>query len=301
MNPAALPGERTQFFLVLLNVVAPALGFVTAIWVSWGDTFAAPELVVGLCFYVLSGLGISVGFHRLFTHRSFSCVPAIRWLLGGAGSMAAQGPLLYWVATHRVHHQSADRNGDPHSPHTDAVNPRGLLRRWFHAHIGWAFHYRNADYARVVPDLLADPVAMSIQRHSGVWLMAGLVLPALAVALWRGSWDGLLTGFLWCGLARAFLLQHVTWSINSICHLFGTRPFVTSDESRNHALCAIAGFGEGWHNNHHMWPTSARHGVKWYQFDMNWITIRILERVGWATKVKLPDAERSPVLLKQAA
>jgi stearoyl-CoA desaturase (Delta-9 desaturase) len=227
-----------------------------------------------------------------FQHRSFACTPVIRWLLGGAGSMEAQRPLLYWVSTHRVHHQNADRNGDPHSPHAVAFSPDRLLRRWFHAHIGWAFHYRNADYARVVPDLLADPIAMSIQRHTGRWLTAGLILPAVAVALWRGSWDGLLTGFLWCGLVRVFLLQHVTWSINSICHLFGTRPFETSDQSRNHAFCAIAGIGEGWHNNHHAFPNSARLGLRWWEVDPGYWLIRLLALCGLATDVRSPTAEQ---------
>ena len=292
MNAEPIPDERTQFALVLLNVVVPAVGFAVAIFVSWDKSFALPELVVGLFFYVFSGLGISVGFHRLFTHRSFTCVPAIRWLLGGAGCMAAQGPLLYWVATHRVHHQNADREGDPHSPHTGTVSSGGMLRKWFHAHIGWAFHYRNADYVKVVPDLLTDCVAMSIQRHSVRWLMAGLIFPAVLVAAWRGSWGGLLTGFLWCGLARIFLLQHVTWSINSICHLFGARPFLTHDESRNHAFCAIAGFGEGWHNNHHAFPTSARLGLRWWEVDPGYWFIRLLALCGWATDVRSPTSEQ---------
>jgi stearoyl-CoA desaturase (delta-9 desaturase) len=256
-------------------------------WQVWGGALRWQDLVVLAITYVLTGVGITVGFHRLFTHRSFATTRTVRALLAVLGSMAVEGPVIEWVATHRKHHAFSDLPGDPHSPHVDhAPGWRGALRGLGHAHVGWMFRGKDmASPDRYAGDLLADPDLRFISRTFPLWVAVGLAVPfGLGVAL-TGTLLGGLTGMLWGGAVRVFLLHHATFSINSLCHTFGKRPFATGDQSRNLAWLAPLAFGEAWHNNHHAFPTSARHGLARGQIDPGAWVIGGLERCHLAWNV----------------
>jgi stearoyl-CoA desaturase (delta-9 desaturase) len=279
---------RTLFFGV------PPVALVAAGWMAWGGSLHWHDLVVFAIFYVATGLGITVGFHRLFTHRSFKTSRALRALFGVLGSMAVEGPLIDWVATHRKHHRYSDHPGDPHSPHVGhAPGWRGELSGLGHAHLGWMLRGKDmANPRRYATDLLADRDLRFISRTFPLWVAAGLALPfGLGVAL-TGSIAGGLTGLLWGGAVRIFVLHHVTFSINSLCHAYGRRPFTTRDQARNLAWLAPIAFGEAWHNNHHAFPTSARHGLSRWQIDPGAWLIGGLERCNLAWGVVRISAAR---------
>ena len=266
---------------------APPAALAVVAWLSWGAMLHWQDLVVLAITYTLTGLGITVGYHRLFTHRSFKTGRAMRALLAVLGSMAVEGPVIEWVATHRKHHRFSDLPGDPHSPHVgQAPGWRGALRGLAHAHIGWIFRGQDrANPARYAKDLLADRDLRFISRTFPLWALAGLALPfGLGFAL-TGTLAGGLGGLLWGGAVRVMLLHHATFSINSLCHVFGRRPFATGDESRNLAWMAPLAFGEAWHNNHHAFPSSARHGLGRWQFDPSAGLITALERCHLASDV----------------
>jgi stearoyl-CoA desaturase (Delta-9 desaturase) len=264
-------------------VMVVPLGLVgLAGWLTWGGALRWPDVVVLAIMYVLSGLGITVGFHRLLTHRSFKTSPAVRAVLAALGSAAVEGPVIEWVANHRKHHRFSDEPGDPHSPHVDhAAGWRGALGGLFHAHVGWILGGEAmADRERYAKDLLADPVVSFIDRTFLLWVALGLAAPfALGVAL-TGTLVGGLAALLWGGAVRMFLLHHATFSINSLCHCFGRRSFQTGDQSRNLLWLSLPTLGEAWHNNHHAFPTSARHGLRWWQLDPSAWLIAGLARVG---------------------
>jgi stearoyl-CoA desaturase (delta-9 desaturase) len=266
---------------VLVTVVPVGLVGLAA-WLAWGGALRWPDLVVLAVTYTLTGLGITVGFHRLFTHRSFKTGPAMRALLAVLGSAAVEGPVIEWVANHRKHHQFSDQQGDPHSPHVDHGGGwRGALAGLFHAHLGWILKGdAMASEERHAPDLLADPLVRFINRTFLVWVLAGLAFPFGLGLVLSGSIVGGLTALLWGGAVRLFLLHHATFSINSLCHFFGARRFETGDESRNLSWLALPTLGEAWHNNHHAFPTSACHGLRWWQLDPSAWFIAVLERVG---------------------
>jgi stearoyl-CoA desaturase (Delta-9 desaturase) len=241
---------------------------------------------------VLTGLGITVGYHRHFTHGSFKANRPLRIVLAIVGSMALQGPVVQWVADHRRHHAFADREGDPHSPWRYGDDLRALTKGMFHAHVGWLFDRRQTNPDRYAPDLLKDA---GVRRASGlffVWVAIGLGTPALLGGLISGSWAGAWTAFFWAGLVRVALLHHVTWSINSICHSIGARPFLARDRSTNFWPLALLSFGESWHNLHHADPTCARHGVLRGQVDISARVIWAFEKLGWVRDVKWPDPVR---------
>jgi stearoyl-CoA desaturase (Delta-9 desaturase) len=296
-TPSALPsrawaGSRIAIATV---VIVPFVGFLAAVSYAWmRGGIALLDLGLFAAFYLLTGLGITVGFHRLFTHGSFTAVPWLRATLGVLGCMAVQGPVVSWVADHRKHHRFSDREGDPHSPHLlDDHGLLGTLGGLWHAHVGWLFGAGRSEAETYAPDLLADPVISAIDRYYGLWLLASFALPAaLAYLLTGGSLAAALGAFLFAGMARIFLLHHATWSVNSVCHTFGSRAFETRDQSRNHALVGLVGLGEGWHNNHHAFPASARHGLDAGQFDLSWQVIRLFVRLGWVHQVRLPQPER---------
>jgi stearoyl-CoA desaturase (delta-9 desaturase) len=229
--------------------------------------------------YAMTVIGITVGYHRHFTHRAFDAPSAVRVGLAVLGSMAAQGPLLFWVASHRVHHQFSDRAEDPHSPVASSL---------WHAHVGWMLDESTPDLGRYALDLLRDRLAMRMHASYAIWMAVGVALPAVACGIVDHSAASAALGALWGGLVRIFLAHHVTWSVNSICHRWGARPNATRDQSRNNWLVALFAFGEGWHNNHHALPTSARHGFGTWQPDASWWTIRALSTLGLAYDVKLP-------------
>jgi stearoyl-CoA desaturase (delta-9 desaturase) len=272
----------------LLAVVVPFLGLIAALALLWGWGVTPVEVGLLAGMYGLTAIGITVGFHRLLSHRSFETNRVVRFVLAVLGSMAVQGPVLTWVARHRRHHQHSDTPADPHSPHHHGRGVLGLLRGFWHAHIGWAFRYDRTDLNRYVKDLRRSTSLRVANALFPLWVLVGLLLPAVLGGLITGTWAGAFLGFLWGGLARVFLVHHVTWSVNSVCHLWGSQPYRGGDESRNNLLFGILALGEGWHNNHHAFPTSARHGLRWWQIDVSYWIIRALHLFGLAWKVRLP-------------
>ena len=272
----------------------PPIMLAIGMWFGWaGNLLDWKDILVLVVSYVVIGTGVTVGFHRLLTHRSFKTSRPLRAAFAALGSAAAEGPVIDWVATHRKHHQFSDVAGDPHSPHVGHGSGwRGALRGLLHAHIGWVFSDMEvADERRYAKDLLADPLIRFVDRTFVLWVIAGLAFSfGLGVAL-SGSVVGGLTALLWGGAARIFLLHHATFSINSLCHFFGRRDYETSDESRNLAWLAIPTWGEAWHNNHHAFPTSYRHGLRRWQLDPSAGVIRLLESLGLAWDVvRIDDA-----------
>jgi stearoyl-CoA desaturase (delta-9 desaturase) len=278
----------TLYVIVLVPFIALA-AVVPAVW-GWGISWLDVGLAVG--FYYLSLLGVTVGYHRHFTHASFKGKRPLRLGLAIAGSMAIQGPVNQWVADHRRHHAFADRAGDPHSPWRFGTDLRSLLKGMFHAHLGWLFDRRKTNQERYAPDLLKDRGLVLISRTFVVWAFLSLAMPAVLGGLITGSWAGAWSAFFWAGLVRAALLHHVTWSINSVCHVVGNRPFMSRDRATNFWPLAILSGGESWHNLHHADPTCARHGVLRGQIDISARVIWVFEKLGLASNVKWPDPVR---------
>ncbi len=274
-----------------IAVVVPLIGLMVAIWGLWGWGFTWVEFFLLAAMYLATGFGITVGYHRLFTHSSFETFGFVKVVLGVLGSMSVQGPVLRWVANHRCHHNHSDETEDPHSPHRYGGGFWGVLAGWWHSHVGWMFERGPADLQRYIGDFRKDKLVQRVSRLFGLWVVLGLLIPAAAGGLLSGTWFGAFLGFLWGGLVRVFLVHHVTFSINSICHLWGRRPFQCNDESRNNVLCGMLAFGEGWHNNHHAFPLSARHGLRWWEFDASFLVIRIMKGLGLAWRVQVPSAD----------
>jgi stearoyl-CoA desaturase (delta-9 desaturase) len=285
---ASAPAGRLVRGLVLALVVIPFGGVIAAIALAWRHGVGEAQIGLLAGMYVLTTAAITVGYHRYFAHRAFHTGAASRIVLAIAGSMAGQGPVIYWSATHRHHHHHADRPGDPHSPHLYGPGVRNQLRGLWHAHTGWLFGHQFTDCARYAPDLLRDAALCRVNQLYLVWVFLGLLIPTVAGAMLTPTWMGALNGFIWGGLARIFLLQHTTFSINSICHVFGRRPFDTADRSTNNFWLAVISFGEAWHNNHHAFPRSAVFGLTWWQVDAGSLVIRILEAAGIVWNVRAP-------------
>jgi stearoyl-CoA desaturase (delta-9 desaturase) len=272
----------------------PPLLLVLAAWQVWNRELHWRDIAIFAIMYVPTGLGVTIGFHRLFTHRSFKTSPLLRGILAVAGTMAVEGPIISWVADHRKHHAYSDRFGDPHSPHVDhGVGLRGALRGLLHAHVGWLFdHQQRGARERFAPDLLADPVVSFVDKTFLLWSLLGFAIP-FGLGVWMGGTvDAGLEGMLWGGAVRMLVLHHVTYSINSLCHFFGRRRFTTDDHSRNLSWLAPLSLGEAWHNNHHAFPTSAFHGMGSREFDVSGLIIAGLERVGLVWDVQRIAPER---------
>jgi stearoyl-CoA desaturase (Delta-9 desaturase) len=279
-------------------VAIPLLAVVVAIPVAWGGWLGWVDIALVLLMWTVTALGITVGYHRYFTHGSFKANRAVKIVLAVMGSLALEGSLDQWVADHRKHHKYSDDIGDPHSPWRFGTSRRDIARGLLYAHVGWFFDDVNTPIAKYAPDIAADTDLRRISRYFPVVVLSTLLLPALLGGLITWSWAGALTAFFWAGLVRVALVHHVTWSINSICHVFGTRPFISRDKSSNVAWLAIPSFGESWHNLHHLDPTSARHGVLRGQVDLSAEVIRGLERIGLARDVRWPRPERTAARLK---
>ena len=281
---------RAERIANLIGVVVPFLGLIAAVvllWQSWVDWIDL-GILAGL--YLLFGAGITVGYHRLLTHRAFQTHKPVEYGFAVVGSMALQGGVLDWVADHRKHHAHTDQEGDPHSPHVG--HGEGLSGLW-HAHTGWLLtHHGTAASRQYAKDLREDPGMRLINRRFPLIVLAGLALPALAGWAITGTLAGAATGFLWGGLVRVFLVHHVTWSVNSVCHFLGSRRFETDDESRNVFWLALPSFGESWHHNHHAFPRSAEHGLRRWELDPSALVIRGLEKVGLARNVVRIAPER---------
>jgi stearoyl-CoA desaturase (Delta-9 desaturase) len=273
-------------------VIVPFVALVAAIPLAWGWGLHWADVWIALAFYALSGMGVTVGFHRYFTHGSFRAARPLRIALAIAGSLAIEGSVIRWVADHRRHHAYSDREGDPHSPWRFGTTPRALLKGFSYAHIGWLFKRELTNEKRFAPDLLADKDIKRIDRLFHVWVAVTLLGPALVGGLVTWSWVGAVTAFFWAGLVRIAVLHHVTWSINSICHTIGERPYQARDKSANFWPLAILSFGESWHNSHHADPTCARHGVRKGQLDISARTIWLFEKLGWVRDVRWPKPER---------
>jgi stearoyl-CoA desaturase (delta-9 desaturase) len=282
-------GEQIVLYLV---VILPFLAFVAAVPVAWGWGLGWTDVALFLAFYIPSGLGITVGYHRLFTHSSFKANRPLRIALAIAGSLAIEGPVIRWVADHRRHHAFSDKEGDPHSPWRYGESVPALLKGLGFAHIGWMFDVEHTNREKFTPDLLRDRDIARVDRLFPLWAAISLLAPAVLGGLITWSWAGALSAFFWASLVRIFVLHHVTWSINSICHAIGERPFAARDKSANFWPLAILSFGESWHNMHHADPTSARHGVLRGQIDESARVIWLFEKLGWATDVRWPKPER---------
>jgi stearoyl-CoA desaturase (Delta-9 desaturase) len=275
-------------------VIIPFAALIAAIPIAWGGWLSWTDVVLAVSFYLVTGLGVTVGFHRYFTHGSFKAKRPLRIALAIAGSMSIQGDVVQWVADHRRHHAFSDVEGDPHSPWRYGENVRGLTKGLFYSHMGWLFHRELSNRARFAPDLEADPAIRRIASLFPLFVIISIVTPAVLGGLITWSWQGALTAFFWAGLVRVGLLHHVTWSINSVCHVFGERPFAVrdGDKAANFWPLAILSFGESWHNLHHADPTCARHGALRGQLDSSARVIWVLEKFGWAYDVRWPKPER---------
>jgi stearoyl-CoA desaturase (Delta-9 desaturase) len=277
-------------------VVVPLVAFVAAIVLLWNRVVGPTDLALMAVMYVLAGFGVTIGFHRMLTHRAFQTSKPVEYLFAVLGSLSVQGPVINWVADHRKHHAHADEEGDPHSPHVGhGEGVRGVLAGLFHAHVGWLVtdqgQARRSKYAK---DLMEDRGMRKVHRAFPLIVLAGLAIPALLGGLLTGSWAGALTGLLWGGLVRVFLLHHVTWSINSICHFFGRRRFETEDESTNVFWLALPSLGEAWHHNHHAFPRSAVHGLGRFELDPSGWVITAMEKLGlvWDVVRISPDRQQ---------
>jgi stearoyl-CoA desaturase (delta-9 desaturase) len=283
------PLQRT---LVGIFVGVPTLALIAAIPLAWGWALGWHDVIIATVFYVISGLGITVGYHRYFTHGSFKAKAGLRVALAIAGSLAMQGPVITWVSDHRRHHKYSDREGDPHSPWRYGNDTKALVKGLAHAHMLWLLDPNRTSQEKFSPDLLADKRIKAVDKGFIALTGVTLLLPALIGGLWGMSWHGAFTAFFWASLVRVSLLHHVTWSINSICHTFGVEEFDVRDKSRNVNWLAIPSFGESWHNLHHADPTCARHGALKGQIDISARVIKWFENLGWAYDVRWPDEQR---------
>ena len=289
------PGRvRLQQAITGLIVFGPLVGVVLAVVGLFGRGVTTLDLVLGVVFFAISGHGVSAGFHRLLTHRSFKAARPVKIVLAVAGSLAIEGSVISWVANHRRHHAYTDRPGDPHSPYEYGSGARALFRGALHAHVGWLFQSQPTDESRWAPDLCRDPDLVRISRLFPALAVGSLVAPAVIGWVATGTAAGALGGLVWGGLVRVFVLHHATFGVNSACHLWGRRPFVTrdADRSTNFAPLSVLSMGENWHNLHHSCPTLARHGVDRGQLDSTARLIWFLERVGLVWDVRWPEPER---------
>jgi stearoyl-CoA desaturase (delta-9 desaturase) len=292
---ATLGGDtqsRTEQVALAAFIIVPFLAVLVAIPIAWGGWLGWSDVVITAVMYLLTLHGVTVGFHRLFTHKSFKPNRFVKNALAIMGSLAIQGPVVRWVADHRKHHKFSDRDGDPHSPWKYGTTLRALGKGLWHAHMGWLFDTEQTPQRKYAPDLMNDRDIVRISRQFPLWVGVSLLAPAVAGGLLTWSWQGALTAFFWGSLVRISVLHHVTWSINSICHTLGDRPFVSRDKSANVWWLAIPSGGESWHNLHHADPTCARHGVLRGQVDTSARVIWGLEKIGWVRDVRWPVRDR---------
>jgi stearoyl-CoA desaturase (delta-9 desaturase) len=284
----------------LVGVVVPFAGFLISIGLVWNRWVDGADLALLGAFYLISAVGVTVGFHRLLTHRSFQTQPRVQRAFAILGSLSLEGSVLDWVADHRKHHAHTDQEGDPHSPHVG--HGSGLQGLW-HAHVGWLTEKQGqAGWERYARDLYRDPKMRKVGRRFPLWVALSLLLPTLAgFGLHGRTLEGAIRGFVWGGLVRVFFVHHVTWSVNSVCHFFGRRRFATDDRSTNVAWLAIPSLGESWHHNHHAFPRSAHHGLRWYELDPSALIISCLEKLGLAWNVVRIAPERQAARLRGSA
>jgi stearoyl-CoA desaturase (delta-9 desaturase) len=274
-----------------LFVIVPFAAVVAAVPVAWGWGLSWPDAVIAVAMYAITGHGVTVGFHRYFTHHAFTAPRWLRAMLAVCGMMAVQGPVIGWVADHRKHHRFSDRPGDPHSPWRYGRDLRALSKGFVHAHLGWLFNPELISENKFAPDLCEDATLRRLSNAFPAWVALSMLIPPLVGGLWSWSWQGALTAFFWGSLVRVAALHHVTFAINSVCHITGRTPFKTKDHSRNVWWLALPSMGESWHNFHHSEPTSARHGVGRLEIDTSAIIIRAMERLHMIRDVRWPDQQ----------
>ncbi|MFL6120306.1 acyl-CoA desaturase [Actinophytocola sp.] len=284
--------SRAEQYTVVVFVILPFLALLAAVPFAWGWGLGWADVGIGAGFYVLTALGVTVGYHRYFTHGAFKAKRPLRIALALAGSLASQGSVIAWVADHRRHHAYSDREGDPHSPWLFGTSPVAIARGFWHAHMGWLFERDKTNAERFAPDLLADKDIQLVDKLFIPMTVLTLGLPGLLGGLITMSWWGVVSAIFWAGIVRVGFLHHVTWSVNSICHMIGDRPFVSRDRAANFWPLAILSMGESWHNSHHADPTGARHGVLRGQVDISARVIWLFEKFGWAWAVRWPRPER---------
>jgi stearoyl-CoA desaturase (delta-9 desaturase) len=293
VEPDEIEQKRTGEQVALgMFIAVPFLALLAAIPVAWGWGLGWHDIIIAVVMYAISGHGVTVGYHRHFTHGSFKAKRGLKVALAVAGSLAIEGPVVRWVADHRRHHAFSDREGDPHSPWRYGETVPALIKGLWWAHTGWLFDVEQTPRGKYAPDLMADTDIRKVDSAFPALVAVSMLLPPLVGGLWSMSWQGALTAFFWGSLVRVALLHHVTWSINSICHTIGQRPFKSRDKSGNVWWLAFLSMGESWHNLHHADPTCARHGVEKGQIDSTARVIWAFEKLGWATDVRWPVAKR---------
>jgi stearoyl-CoA desaturase (delta-9 desaturase) len=286
---------RGHKIINLIGVPLPLVGLLAAIVLLWNRAVGPLELALLISTYVLTCLGVTLGYHRMFTHRAFEASRPFRAVVAVIGSMAVQGSVITWVADHRKHHAFTDQEGDPHSPHLSGPGFGGAVKGLWHAHVGWLFEsVGTADRQRFAGDLVKDRALRVVDKLFGLWVVLSFAIPFTIGWIIGGGFTAALTALLWGGFVRVFLLHHVTWSINSICHFFGRKRFDIEDESRNVFWLAPLSMGESWHHNHHAFPTSAFHGLRWWErlADPTGLMIVLLEKLGLVWNVVRVSPER---------
>lgn len=283
-----------QKVITLVITILPFIGVLVGFRLLWGG-ISGLDLGLLISLYSLSILGVTVGFHRMLTHGAFEAPTAVKIGFAILGSLAVEGSVIRWVADHRRHHMFTDKDGDPHSPHIfdeEDDTWKGILKGLWHAHIGWFFVQETTVVPRFAPDLLKDRGIRIVSALFPLWaVLSFAIAPAIALAVTH-SWSAALAALVWGSLVRIFLLHHVTWSVNSICHFFGKRPYETGDFSTNNWLMSVVSFGEGWHNNHHAFPSSAFHGLEWWQIDLTGLILRAMSKVGMVRNLRVPSAKQ---------
>jgi stearoyl-CoA desaturase (delta-9 desaturase) len=295
--------SRPHLFQQTLNAIVvalPPVAFVAAVLAIVFGQYGVQPLDLGLLvgMYTLTFFGITVGYHRYFTHRAFQTGQFVRAFLAIAGCMASQGPVTSWVSHHRAHHLYSDTPEDLHSPNTHGTGFRGIAEGFWHAHTGWLINVDWTPPYPHVPDLARDKVIQKIDQLYIVWVLLSLLIPTVLGGVLTQSWSGALRGLLWGGAIRIFLMHQFVFCVNSVCHLWGKSPFSTTDQSKNNWFVAFMSLGEGWHNNHHAFPCSPKFGLTWWEFDLGWLGILVLNRLGLVWNLKVPTS--SEIELKRS-
>jgi len=299
-----IPAERLAKKQLLHFVVVTLIPSVLVlVWFATIPSITVADILLAMGIWTLTGgLGISLGYHRYFTHGSFTAHPVLQATMAAAGSMAGQGPVTYWVSIHRCHHQHSDSDGDPHSPVSALVNP-SWYKRWtafLHGHIGWVVRHDVPSPLRFARDVARNPIVRFFDRSYWGWVIAGIALPG-AVSFWSDPTpNGFLRGCVFGGLIRIIIGNQIIWAINSVCHASGSAAFPTQDSSRNNLLLVLPSFGEAWHNNHHAFPWSARFGLRFWQIDLGWWALSILKRIGLAADLKQPCSSQIETSLRRS-